>query len=237
MPAVSVAFVHVFPDNTIPSLMIASVRSVMPKVEIVQMTDPVTPVVPGVDTVIRHDWDKSKLTLFRLAQMAALDRPASLFLDPDVIVQRPLDPVFEQPFDVALTIRHERIKTLDGGNITPAMPYNMGVAFSRQPRFWADALEYCRQLEASDYHDWYGDQLSVKHIADTGSFDVLELPCDQYNYSPRTEDENVEERYAVHYKGLRKEWMMRRFGRREAPRPARKHGLLVQLLLDIFRRR
>jgi hypothetical protein len=236
MPAVSVAFTHVFSNNAIPSIMVASVRSVMPGVEIIQMTDQDTPLVPGVDTAVRHDWDAKRLMLFRLSNIAALDRPACIFLDTDVVVQRPLDHVFERSFDVALTIRHERIKDLNGVNITPLMPYNTGVMFSRQPRFWAEVLEFCRRLP-DDRHVWYGDQLSVKHVADTGTFDVLELPCDEYNYSPRTEDEDLAGRHAVHYKGARKDWMLRRHGVREAPPASRKHGMLVQLLLDIFRRR
>lgn len=236
MPDVSVGFLHVGADIALPSLMVASVRAAMPATEIVQMTDRVTPEVPGVDTAIRHDWDGRKMMIFRLAHLATLDRPASIILDTDVIVQRALDPVFARPFDVALTIRHEPVTDLDGANITPQMPYNTGVMFSRQTRFWAEALEYCRRLP-DDRHDWYGDQLSVKHVADTGSFKVLELPCDEYNYSPRTEDENIEARYAVHYKGARKEWMVRRFGRRDARGASRKRGLLAQLLLDIFRAR
>jgi hypothetical protein len=236
MAAVSVGFLHVGADVALPSLMVASVRAAMPAAEIVQMTDRATVAVPGVDTVIRRDWDNRKMMIFRLAHLAGLERPATIILDTDIIIQRPLEHVFEREFDVALTIRHEAIKDLDGVNITAQMPYNTGVMFSRQPRFWAEALAYCQQL-AENHHDWYGDQLSVKHLADTGSFNVLELPCDQYNYSPRTEDEDVVERYAVHYKGLRKEWMTRRFGRRASPPAARKRGLLAQLLLDIFRRR
>ena len=236
MAAVSVGFLHVGADVALPSLMVASARAAMPAAEIVQMTDRATVAIPGVDTVIRRDWDKQKMMIFRLAHLAELERPACIILDTDVIIQRPLEHVFEKTFDVALTIRHEAIKDLDGVNITAQMPYNTGVMFSRQPRFWSEALQYCRQL-AENHHDWYGDQLSVKHLADSGSFDVLELPCDQYNYSPRTEDEDVAGRYAVHYKGLRKEWMTRRFVRRESPSAARKRGLLAQLLLDIFRRR
>jgi hypothetical protein len=237
MTAFSVAFVHVLPDSTIATLMVASVRSVMPGVEIVQMSEPDTAAVPGVDTVIRREREGMRLTQYRLAHFAALERPAILFIDPDVIVQRPVDHVFEQPFDVALTVRHERMKDLRGVNLTPLMPYNMGVSFSRQPRFWAAAGDHCGQLAQDEFNNWYGDQLSIKHVADTGAFRVLELPCDQYNYSPRTEDEDVEERYAVHYKGQRKEWMMRRFGPRATPHASRKHGLLMQVLLDIFRRR
>lgn len=237
MPAVSVAFVHVLPDNTIPSLMVASVRSVMPGAEIVQMSDPATPRVPGVDTVVRREWDGMKVTQFRLAHMAELDRPAAIFIDPDVVVQRPLDHVFEQPFEVALTVRHEPLRDLDGVDIAALMPYNMGVSFSRQPRFWAAARDYCGQLPDDAHNNWYGDQLALKHVVDTGAFHVLELPCEQYNYSPRTEEEDVGERYVVHYKGMRKDWMRRRFAPRKAQRQPRRHGLLVQVLLDIFRRR
>ena len=236
MPGVSVSFVHVGANIAIPGLMVSSVRAVMPAAEIVQVPDQSTPAIPAVDTVVRRDWDGGKLMLFRLELLAALDRPASVILDTDINVQRALDPVFDQPFDVALTVRHESIKDLDGVNITEQMPYNTGVMFTRQPRFWAEARDYCRGL-AEEQQNWYGDQLSVKHVADGKAYRVVELPCDVYNYSPRTEDEDVSQRHAVHYKGMRKEWMVRRHGQREPQPAARRRGLLAQLLIDIFRRR
>jgi hypothetical protein len=237
MSRLSIAFLHVGADLALPSLMVASARAAMPGAEIVQMTDRDTAAVPGVDTVARRDWDGTKLMIFRLAHLAALDRAACVLLDTDVVVQRPLDHVFEQPFDVALTIRHERIKDLDGVNIVERMPYNTGVMFSRRPQFWAQALEHCRQL-TDDLHDWYGDQVSVKHVADSGAFKVVELPCDPYNHTPRIEQEDVRDCYVVHYKGARKEWMKRRF-ERQAPHPpqSRRRGILMQVLHDIFRRR
>jgi hypothetical protein len=233
MPSISVCFLHVGADQAIPSLMVGSVKAAMPGAEIVQMTDQATPAVPGVDSVVRQDWDGKKLMIYRLAHLAALGRAAYVILDTDVVVQRSLEPVFEQAFDVALTVRHEAVKTLDKTkNLTPEMPYNTGVMFSREPRFWKAALECCRGLHEKQ-HDWWGDQLSVKAVADSGRFNVLELPCDVYNYSPRTEDEGLEERHAVHYKGARKVWMKRRFGQ-SAPR---RRGLLARVLADIFQKR
>ncbi len=232
MPAISVCFLHVGPDHAIPSFMVASVKAAMPDAEVVQMTDQATPPVPGVDSVLRHEWDGRKLMIYRLAHLAALERPACVILDTDVIVQRSLAPVFERPFDVALTVRHEAVKTLDKTqNLTPEMPYNTGVMFSREPRFWKAALERCRALPGKQ-HDWWGDQLSVKQVADSGQFNVVELPCEVYNYSPSTENEDVSERHVVHYKGARKLWMKQRF--LGAPR---KRGLLARVLLDIFRPR
>jgi hypothetical protein len=233
MSAISVCFLHVGADHTIPSIMVASVKAAMPGTEIVQMTDQATAPVPGVDSVVRQDWDGNKLMIYRLAHLAALGRTECVVLDTDVVVQRSLAPVFDQAFDVALTVRHEPVKTLDKTrNLTPEMPYNTGVMFSREPRFWQAALETCRGLPEKQ-HDWWGDQLSVKAVADSRQFNVLELPCDVYNYSPRTEDEALEGRHAVHYKGARKVWMKRRFGKS----PPRGRGLLARVLLDIFRPR
>ena len=232
MPAISVCFLHVGADHAIPSLMVASVKAAMPGTEIVQMTDQATPAVPGVDSVVRQDWDGKKLMIYRLAHLAALERAACVILDTDVVVQRSIAPVFEQAFDVALTVRHEAVKTLDKTkNLTPEMPYNTGVMFSREPRFWKAALEACRALPEKQ-HDWWGDQLSVKQVADTGQFNVLELPCEVYNYSPGTESEDLGGRHVVHYKGARKVWMKQRF--LGAPR---RRGLLARVLLDIFRSR
>jgi hypothetical protein len=209
----------------------------MPGAEIVQMTDKATPEVPGVDAVIRREWDGRNLMILRLAHLAALERHACVLLDTDIVVQHSLDHVFEQPFDVALTVRHERIKDENGVNVTELMPYNTGVMFSRHTGFWQKALEYCRQLP-ENHRDWWGDQLSVKHVADSGAFRVLELPCEKYNYSPRTEEEDVGGRYCVHYKGRRKSWMTRRYyAQREPARAGRKYGLLTRLLLEVFHRR
>jgi len=232
MPAISVCFLHVGPHHAIPSFMVASVKAAMPGAEIVQMTDQVTAPVPGVDSVVRHEWDGAKLMIFRIAHLAALERAACVILDTDVIVQRSLAPVFEQAFDVALTVRHEPVKTFDKTrDLAAEMPYNTGVMFSREPRFWKAALECCRGLPEKQ-HDWWGDQVSVKAVADSGQFNVLELPCDVYNYSPSTESEDVGARHVVHYKGARKVWMKQRF----LGAPSRR-GLLARVLLDIFRRR
>ncbi len=232
MPAISVCFLHVGADHAIPSFMVASVKAAMPGAEVVQMTDQATSAVPGVDSVIRQDWDGKKLMIYRLAHLAALERTACVLVDTDVVVQRSLAPVFERAFDVALTVRHEPVRTLDKTkDLAPEMPYNTGVMFSREPRFWKAALERCRALPEKQ-HDWWGDQVSVKQVADTGQFNVLELPCEVYNYSPSTESEDVGERHVVHYKGARKVWMKQRF--LGAPR---RRGLLARVLLDIFRSR
>jgi len=114
------------------------------------------------------------------------------------------------------------------------MPYNTGVMFTRRTAFWTKAFELLLGMPEQS-HDWWGDQLSVKRAADTGLFRVLELPCDPYNYTPNDEQEAIEERYAVHYKGRRKDWMRRRATAPAAPGAG--GGILANLLKSIFGRR
>jgi hypothetical protein len=81
------------------------------------------------------------------------------------------------------------------------MPINCGVMFSRSPAFWHACLEWCSGKDVG----WYADQLAVAAV--WKRFNVLRLHCDNFNYTPRSRDEDVSSRYAVHYKGKRKEWM------------------------------
>ena len=46
-------------------------------------------------------------------------------------------------------------------------------------------------------------------MADTTTLNLKTFPCSLYNYTPDRSDEDLSERFVVHYKGLRKEWMLR----------------------------
>lgn len=200
-----VSFLHVGDDTALPEKMIASVRRSMPGVRIVQMTDNKSPHL--VDEVQVLPYDGERLMTYRLHHLAARNEPM-LILDTDVIVQRDLSDVFLKKFDIALTRRTKPL-LYQGKNITPIMPYNTGVMFSRCRAFWEEAHETCRSAP-ENIQRWWGDQLAVRLTADTGKYKLLELPVDKYNYSPKSEDEDVSHRHVVHYKGPeRKEWMTR----------------------------
>jgi len=201
-----VAFLHVGEDATLPELMIESVRKAMPGVRLLQMTDNNTPWL--VDEVQVLPYDGERLMTYRLQHLAARDEQM-LVLDTDVIVQRDLSDVFRKRFDVALT-RRTRPLMYEGRNLSQMMPYNTGVMFSRCRAFWQEAYQTC-QSAPEDVQRWFGDQLCVRLAAETGHYKVLELPVDKYNYSPRTADEDVSNRFVVHYKGpTRKDWMIDR---------------------------
>jgi len=70
-------------------------------------------------------------------------------------------------------------------------------------------LEALNKLKSLDRkaHEWYGDQLAIKLMADADNYKVLELSCDEYNYTPKDKEERKDV-YVYHFKGQRKDWMM-----------------------------
>lgn len=218
------AFLHVGPDLELPELLVASLKKAMPVTRVVQLSDVETARVPGVDDVVRRPWDHTNLMTFRLEHYAALPADARyLLLDTDMIVQADVSSVFEldPSFDVAMHKRETTIVVppawpdfpeLLHQDLAKIMPFNTGVIFARNARFWQVALESLRGLEAR-YHRWFGDQVAVRIAVETGAFKVLELhPA--FNFTPNTEGEDVSRAYVVHYKGPRKAWMIERHGRR-----------------------
>ncbi len=166
--------------------------------EIVHLTDDDTPGIKGC-TVVRRTWNKNPM-LFKMGHLAELTGEVCA-LDTDVIVQADLSEVFKTDFDVALTKRKGPILDANGRDVTIAMPYNCGVLWYRNPEFWKACLKWCPPDVG-----WYADQLAVAAVSP--QFKTLVLPCDLWNYTPSSRDEDVSMRKAVHYKGLRKEWML-----------------------------
>ena len=200
----NVTFLHVGKNIDMPTKMVASVKEVMPNANIVQLSDMNTPIIKGVNTIIRKEYN-GLIMLFRMEHLAAL-RGNWVTLDTDMIIKKDLSHVFDQDFDVALTRRYGSILDEHGNDIVKIMPYNAGVMFSKNHEFWQEALNTLKTLN-KQAHEWYGDQLAIKVMADTNNYKVLELPCDEYNYSPSSQDERKDV-YVYHFKGQRKDWMM-----------------------------
>lgn len=188
--------------------MVASVRSSMPQAKIVQMTDQDTAPVRGVDEVIRKRWDKRFLMVYRLLHLKDFPASNAVFLDTDVVVQKDLSHIFDENFDICLTRRYGIVRDPTGYNLAEEMPYNTGVMFSKPSGwpFWNQTYECSLSFPKED-KEWWGDQVAIKKAADVTTLKIIELPCDLYNYTPRKHDENLSEKFVVHYKGARKEWM------------------------------
>lgn len=133
----------------------------------------------------------------------------SVIFSPDALINKPLERVFANYFDVAFTDRENK-----------KYPINNGVIFLKDSNkeglsaFWARCRELCKEYPF-DIQDWYGDQKSLwdaysaKEHERLGVGAIL-LPCEIYNASPRKgqiDDEILKDAYIIHLKGARKTMM------------------------------
>lgn len=189
--------------------LMASVRRLMPGVEVVQFTDETTGAVEGVDAVRRLP--REPLAVLRVRHQGAVTGEW-LFVDTDVVIQREVRPVFDAPFDVAVTSRNwTHLKLIQ--NFAELMPFNTGVVFSRSPKFWAAVLakmdKYSERLQA-----WMGDQQAICDvIASRGRFRVVILKGTRYNFPPAI-DPDAEALKAqrkasiLHFKGVERKVLL-----------------------------
>jgi len=184
--------------------MVRSVRRVIPNARIVQMSDKGTPEVPGVDEVRRLPYD-GYLMKFRLKHLADWPHEQALILDTDVIVKADVSDVFDQPFDLALTRRSKPEMSADGVDMAKRHPYNCGVMFSRSPAFWLECYRWLQDAKPKLW-GWWGDQEAVINVAPR--YNILDLPVEEFNWSPSGPEELSDARI-WHYKGaIRKQWML-----------------------------
>ena len=179
----------------LPNLCAATVRHHHPTAHIVHMTDTVTLAIDQADEVRRIFWNKEEqsVTWLRLEHFAALDDEPTVLLDSDTLVRGDLDGVFDQPFDVALTVRHKDPR------------YNAGVMFSRCGAFWRALREHIH--EHGDVTDFMAIDRTLEKMDD---FNILDLPVGRWNCSDMKED-FIPHCTVLHYKGLRKGMMPKHF--------------------------
>ena len=192
-------------DQPWAPLMVESINRVT-GYPVVQLSDLDTPEVEGVDDVVRLPM-REALMPFRLRHLADCPYEQWVTFDTDILVKKSLDDVWARDFDIAITHRTEGRCLHNGVDIAPAMPFNTGVMFSRDPEFWRQAYLWLRK-QPQENQIWWGDQLAVAEIAKRNQFHILVLPGSEFNWTPDTPGEKSDAR-VWHYKGAnRKEWML-----------------------------
>ena len=154
------------------------------------------------------------------AQLAAIqhwdDAEPLVLVDADVLINRPLDEVFDGSFDIGITNRNVNYD-----------PINNGVMYFA-PGARAAATLLFNAARASCGRKWGEDQQSVARViapvplvvnrvekrkfADVTAR-VFFMNIDRYNYTPGNDKVKHDSPYALHFKGGRKA-MMRRYAER-----------------------
>ena len=187
------------------SEMVASLKAVH-GCPVVQMSDLKTPKVEGVDEVVRLPF-RVPLMLYRLRHLASYPHDEMLIVDTDVIAKAKVDDIWSQEFDIALTVREQgELYNGDGKDIGGRMDFNTGVMFSRSQDFWVECHSWLAG-ESDGLQRWYGDQRAVFEVSARGHYNLLCLPCSEFNWAPRSRQDSSGARF-WHYKGgIRKKWM------------------------------
>lgn len=175
---------------------VASIRHHHPQSHIVHLTDATTEPM-DVDEV----WRAVKLddlAYERVRMFSGMDATPTVVLDADTLICRPLDDVWSNEFDVALTWRPNQ----------PAMPYNSGVIFCREPKFFASLLS--RMENVPRYREFLPSQEALALEAHCGKWRVHVLKCSEWNNSDLN-DECIPPARILHYKGARKKYMQGHF--------------------------
>lgn len=183
--------------------LVASIRQHMPQAQVIQMSDERTPASEGVHRVDRAPM-QGPLMIDRARRMTRYTGDV-LLLDPDMIVQSDVSPVFNYRFDVAVTNR-DRPLIRDGRDETHLQPFNGGVVFSRNPDFWHEVVRLMEPMTPKE-QKWYGYQVALAKVVNDPRFETMLLKGALYNYSPEYPTEDLSGRHIVHYKGMRKKWM------------------------------
>lgn len=185
-------------------LMVESVKRVMPDVEVWHLADGNCATIEGAH--VKRISGEMPMAVRRMAHHADCQGDW-LFIDSDIILQKDVRGAFDEPFDVAVT---DRIDTyMEGTPYAKAMPYNMGVTFSRSPKFWQEA-KHSLEMQPMKLQEWEGDQRVVCWLAKRPDYNVKILPGRIYNYTPEFIDDDISHAAILHYKGPRKSWIFQK---------------------------
>lgn len=203
--------------------------------------------------IIRKKIDPEALMLSRMrCQVEFLEQqnPQShfVFLDSDIVINGSLEELFANDFEVGLTYVCPRNRD----SFAERMPINGGLFFFKGSQE-TSALNFmkgvysCYQEETVEgYEHWWGDQNALMEFVgrdrfsqresdslSVGDLQIMLLPAEEYNFSPRNEMKNIRRPYAekkvLHFRGPRKRLMLPYWNLYLAPRenPSLKQKVLA----------
>lgn len=179
-----------------------AIRQHLPKAWVVQLSNATFPAAPGVDAVHRraNEGDFIRWAFRSMLDLLA-DRNPVLQLATDIIVRRDVSEVFDQDFDVA-ACRYPERPTIYCGDTN----------FIQQGgrRLWETALDL---YEATPHlHDgWEGGQTAFTLAMSRARVRVRDLDSQVYNFTPDRPGQIPASAALVHYRGVRKDFLLQDF--------------------------
>ena len=180
-----IAFFWVGDDISTPEYLVKSIRLTSgEEIEVIQLTDPKTPAVPGVSSVIRSSLsDHIMVARLQAYSHLRLTNDFTYFCDADSIFINALR--IESSHNVLLSPRVETHKInphypeyypeFEGKTTMEVMPFLFGaIAVRGQNNIFNGLLRKCLKLPLR-FHRWYGDQVALSKAVGAGNFNHLLL--------------------------------------------------------------
>ena len=185
-----IAFFWVGDDISTPEYLVKSIRLTSgEEVEVIQLTDPITPEVPGVSSVIRSSLsDHIMVARLQAYSHLRLTNDFTYFCDADSIFINALR--IESSHNVLLSPRVETHKInphypeyypeFEGKTTMEVMPFLFGaIAVRGQNNIFNGLLRKCLKLPLR-FHRWYGDQVALAKAVGAGNFSYGHLDPSVY---------------------------------------------------------
>lgn len=177
--------------------MIASVRKTMPHAVLTQLTDATTKKLKEVDEVRRIDGKLYGYLLLKHMETCPLP---FIRVDYDMIFQGDITNILED-CEMAFNLHgDERVLKMPFGKKYPLATSLWG---ANTHRFATDMRKIHTQNSRDDWMD-----LVISANDTAKSYRVNELEGMIYNYTPKDREDKPETALVLHYKGLRKRWML-----------------------------
>ena len=191
-----IAFFWVGKTVAAPSLLVKSILYIYKDEppNIFHLTDQITPEIEGVTATIRQKLSK-EIMVARLEAYRNFpyNDKLTFFCDADSLLINKLK-LIHLTDDIYLTLRKENAYVNSEGypefknkTLIDVMPFLFGaMAFKNGERFFNDLLEICKKLPFR-FHQWYGDQYSLKLYYEKTKFKFSKLDINKYLYITKSE--------------------------------------------------
>ena len=87
------------------------------------------------------------------------------------------------------------------------MAYNAGIYFCKEKYVLEFMLNSFKKMP-KEYFIWYGDQIALDMLYKSKLFNIKIFENDTYNFTPKSNDENISGKKILHFKGRRRELLI-----------------------------
>jgi len=213
-------FIHNYEGNTLMGEMLGySIKKVYPGHKIIAVIGNNQNKIPYSDVSEFYNFSKSSIIYDIInCQLEIIKKYGpTLFLDADMLLLKKIDNFINiNEYDISVTIRPEKslkmilhddhkkkFPKLFNKTFGEVMPFNAGIYFCKEKYVLEFMLDSFKTMP-KEYFSWYGDQIALDLMSKSKKFNIKIFENNKYNFTPQLINENIEDKYLLHFKGRRR---------------------------------